>query len=243
MFRLLKISLIFLSPESHSAEDIKRARRFSTFLRYLGFVVLAIGGFFGLLSLQSSFAPPPPSTVVNAADFSDKDMTGKLNEVLIEGNLHLDEIFYATLSSDTTFLKMDFGFIPLTSDAWSTGDPINALYSSGYIKNDMTPESWKTLFLREGLPEDSKGTIKVQKLMAKREMPVFNHEDVMGALRKVNSNLSEDVVILEVIEGRREKKLKSAYRGAANLFRGFAAMGLLLLVIGWIARMSLNRVD
>jgi len=231
-----------MAPRKFSAADIRQARRLASFSFWFGIMVLGAAFVCLTTGIQGpKRAGDPPQNLINVSEFSKADMKGKLNEVLLSGELHLDKISHVSFPTGT-IIDMSQSLIPFTDRNWTEGEPVRVFVNSGWMTQNMDAEAWARAFEKEGLPAGSAGTINVQKLMAEKTSYGFNG-NIVTLFRDNGLNVTDDVVMLEIIEGKREKILKKMYSGFMALFRVLAVLGGTLFIIGFGAKASLSRVE
>lgn len=231
-----------MAPRKFSAEDVYEARRIATFFLWFGGIILGAAFVCLTTGVQGpKRAGDPPQTIISVSEFSKTDMTGKLNEVRLSGKLHLDKISHVRFPTGTV-IDMSQSLIPFTDEKWTEGDPVQVFVNSGWMTPVMDAEAWARAFEREGLPAGRAGVINVQKLMAEKTSYGFTG-NIVTLFRDNGLIVTDDVVMLEIIEGKREKILKKMYSGYMALFKVFGGIGGIFFIIGLGAKASLSRVE
>ncbi len=131
---LLKFAWTALNPAAAIVEDRRQAKRVAGILRVSGLVVLLAGLGAFAFSLQGSvLAPKPPTMPIYASDISKDSLTGPLNEALVDGYLHLDQMAFILFPRKIAFLNRETTVIPLTGADWVAGDPVKVFLSSNWL--------------------------------------------------------------------------------------------------------------
>lgn len=237
---LFRYFLTCIFPSAATPEQIRQAKVIGRYYSWVGASIIGIGLVSLTWGLQGSLlAGAPPEDVIMIDEFEADDLQGKLNEVYLSGSLHLDMISFIKFSNQPLF-QWTYSVIPLTDRDWKPGDPISVFVHSESIGQNMDSDGWDRAMQNEGLPVGSNGTLHIQKLMAAKN-PIDLSGSIADAFRLNGLNVTDDVVMLEIIEGKRKKLLKEMYQGYIHLFNIVATMGLLAFLIGQLSRFRLRN--
>ena len=206
----------------------------------LVFLVGGVGSF--LWSLQGSIlASSPPTTPILTSELSQDRLTGPLNEALVDGYLHLDQMSFVLFPRKVAILNRESTVVPLTGPDWVTGEPIKAFMLIDWLSRNSTNSDIVKALEHERLPAGSTGRIHVQKLMAEADFYSFDGDKVQ-VMRQNGLNVAEGGLILQNIENDRNKKLLHHFEGPFYLGWTMMILGLVMGLIGYTARRSLRRV-
>lgn len=208
-------------------------------LNRLALVLLFIGCasfVWAVKSRQDAFTPP--ATPVAPSAFSQTDLTGALNEVLIHGHIQLDDMQAVLFARDVWLLNRDTTVIPITDPNWRRGDPVKLFLVPRAFDIKSPPDELAAGLASEGIVTDGAVVMPQTHLMAQAELYSFKG-DVTQALRAAGFNTAPQAYLLEIIEGRRDQLLDKALTGPMSVAYLMGGLGLVLLlgsmaIKGWV---------
>jgi len=239
ILHIFKLLLFCISPKQVTQQESKVLQSNARFYRYFGgiFLLLAIGALLWSFRI-SVLNVDPPKEIVNISNFTKDDMQGVLGEVNLSGILHFNKI--SNVHFPTEGRRGHYSLVPITDDNWEEGEPLKAFVS---VKYPLSIEGLQTTLEKEqALPSENIDVIAVQKLMADSKPKGF-FINVADVFRQSGLNVTDDVVMLEIIEKNRSRKIKTMYEGSILLSILFTVLGMFFFGIGYIVKLRLKKFE
>lgn len=183
-----------------------------------------------------------PITVIAAADFVPVDLTGKLQEVLLDGYFQLEHIKTIEFKRDIGTFNFDSVLIPVTGADWRAGDPVSIYITPNWFGSGTTGADLAEGWRKEGFADGPVGAVHQTRLLAKARLFGFNG-DVTQAVAAAGLPTAGPVQVLQIIDGdgRRDRLIDAAYQGRFELAKIAMGFGLVLLGASYFGRLFLAK--
>lgn len=229
-------------PEAQGQRAVWVLRNAETW-RFLGLFILICATAFYIWGRRGIvMASLPTDKVVAVADFSANDLTGPLDEVLIDGYFRPDQAIEVAFPRNIAFLSPVTLLIPVTGADWKVGDPVRLYVMPSWYGYGTEGQDLIDGRLKEGFPPQGSGPVRQTRLLAKAKLAAFVG-DVTDTLAKAGLPTDGPVQILRINERGRARALEQAFMGSKSLAIVFAVLGAALVGASYLARRYGRRIS
>lgn len=102
----------------------------------------------------------PTDKVVAVADFSDSDLTGPLDEVLIDGFFRPDQVVRVRFPRAAFYMNQATMLIPVISADWQAGDPVRLYVIPNWYGAGTDGQYLVDGRAKQGFPPYGSGTVR-----------------------------------------------------------------------------------
>lgn len=166
----------------------------------------------------------PTDRVVAIADFSPSDLTGSLDEVLLDGYFQPDQMVTVRFPRSVFVMNQETLLIPVTQADWQAGDPVRVYIIPNWFGTGTNGQDLIDARAKEGFPPQGSGAVHQTRLLAKAKLYSFEG-DVTDLVAQAGLPVDGPVQILQINEHGRDRKLAWAFSGPE-------AIAIILLVLG-----------
>lgn len=235
------VSQIYKGPPKVRRQRSAGILRDAVTWRYVGLFLLLCGCAAYIWGRREvAMGSIPTDRVVSIADFSESDLTGPLDEVLLDGYFQPDQMVKVRFPRSVGIMNQETLLIPVTQADWQAGEPVRLYIIPSWFRTGTVGQDLVDAYVKEGFPPQGSGAVRQTRLLAKAKLHSFDG-DVTETVAQAGLPTDGPVQILGINENRREYKLERAFEGAKILAILLAVFGGLLVWGSYIARRYAQR--